>query len=66
MSSNTSNYDPYLYLLMGTNPVAQNDDAINLNSQISQQLMPGTYTVRVSCYGTVSTPTQFTLSVTGG
>ena len=66
MSSNTTSYDPYLYLLMGGNPIAQNDDAINLNSQISQQLMPGVYTVRVSCFGSVSTPTSFTLTVTGG
>jgi hypothetical protein len=66
MSSNTAAYDPYLYLLMGANQIAQNDDAINLNSQISQQLMPGNYTVRVSCYRPVSTPTSFTLTVTGG
>lgn len=66
MSSNTSSYDPYLYLLMGANQIAQNDDAINLNSQISQQLMPGMYTVRVSCFGSVSTPTSFTLTITGG
>jgi hypothetical protein len=66
MSSNPSSYDPYLYLLMGGNTIAQNDDAIQLNSQISQQLMPGTYTVRVSCFLSVSSPTSFTLTVTGG
>lgn len=66
VSSNTSVYDPYLRLMQGTNELAHDDDgAGNLQSRIQHQLQPGSYTIRVTKFGSgqVASPVPFTLSV---
>ena len=67
VSGNTGTYDPYLRLFLGGRQIASNDDGGGgLNSQISQFLQPGMYTVRVSKFGSgpVRIPTPFTLTAT--
>ena len=70
ISSNTSSYDPYIRLLQGTNEIARDDDGGDapLQSRLIHMLQPGTYTVRVTKFGStqVSQPTPFTLTVTPG
>jgi hypothetical protein len=68
-SPNGLAYDPYLHLLQNGVVLQSNDDGGGYpNAQIAQQLMPGTYTVRVSSFtrSQIAQPAPFTLSVTGG
>jgi hypothetical protein len=66
VSSNPGTYDPYLRLISGGRQLASNDNGGGSNSaRISQILMPGTYTVRVTSArrGAIPVPTPFTLRV---
>lgn len=66
-SSDTMNYDPYLILMQGHRRIVEDDDgAGNLNSRIIHFLNPGTYTIRVTRFGTgpVTGYVAFTLSIT--
>lgn len=65
MSTNSSAYDPYLYLLQNGAQIATNDDGGGYpNARISQFLSPGVYVIRVSSFrGGPVGPTPFTLMV---
>jgi hypothetical protein len=67
VSSDTTNYDPYISLMQGTNELANDDDSGDgaLQSRLTHELQPGTYTVRVTKFGegAVSAPVPFTLTV---
>ena len=68
ISSNSTAYDPYLYLLQNGMTLDRNDDGAGYpNSRITRMLMPGVYTVQVSSFRrTINTPATFTLTVVGG
>ena len=64
-----SETDPYLYLWRGDarsgTPVAENDDIVygqNLNSQIMEQMVAGTYTIEATTFAAGETGT-FTLTI---
>jgi hypothetical protein len=68
-SPNAMAYDPYLHLLQNGAVLQSNDDGGGYpNAQIATQLLPGTYTVRVSSFtrSQIAAPAPFTLTVTGG
>ncbi len=64
-STNSSAYDPYLYLMQNGVPIATNDDGGGYpNSRITRFLAPGVYVVRAASFRrTRVNPTQFSLSV---
>jgi hypothetical protein len=67
VSSDTDTYDPYVSLLQGTNVLGSDDDGGDaaLQSRLTQELQPGTYTVRVTRYGSgqIDSSVPFTLTV---
>ena len=67
VSTNTDTYDPYVAVLQGTNVLGSDDDGGDgpLQSRLTQTLQPGTYTVRVTRYGSgqIDSAVPFTLTV---
>lgn len=66
-SANVDVYDPYIILLQGGTEVGSDDDGGKeaLQSRLTINLQPGTYTIRVTRFGSgqLLSPTPFELSL---
>jgi hypothetical protein len=68
-SPNGLAYDPYLHLMQNGMVIQSDDDGGGYpNAQIATQLVPGTYTIRVSSFSRnqIAQPAPFMLLVSGG